>query len=369
MIPHRFGAGSAFTVGLEEELMVLDGRTLALAPRGRTLIEGAAGHGLAGEVKEELFASHVELVSEVCAGPGEALEQLAALRLAVRDLAAAAGLAVAAAGTHPFSVPEEQEIAADPRYEEFVRSAGPSARRQGVQGLHVHVGMPDPDTCYRALEGVLPWLPLVLALSANSPYLAGRETGLASNRAELLAQLPRSGAPPAFGSYPAWEAFVERLVALGIVDDYRRAWWDVRPAPRFGTLEVRVPDQPTALALTGALAALVQALCVTVLRGPEPCPDAAGRGLYQQNRWAALRHGTAAELVHPGGDRVVPAPELAAELLELVGPAARELGTETLLAPLDPGSHEGSCQLELGRASGVEAVCADLVARTVGFER
>src|SRR5205823_4148804 len=130
-------------------------------------------------------------------------------RALAAELAGRDGLVVAAAGSHPFSDPEEQEIAPDPRYRRFAKHAGASARRQGVQGLHVHVGMPDPDACWRALEWILPWLPLLLALSANSPYLAGRETGLASSRAEVLAQLPRSGAPAAFRSYREWESFVE----------------------------------------------------------------------------------------------------------------------------------------------------------------
>ena len=121
-----------------------------------------------------------------------------------------------------------------------------------------------------ALEGVLAWLPVVLALSANSPFLGGEETGLVSARAEVLAQLPRAGAPPVFGSYGEWEAFVERFVRLGLADGYTRFWWDIRPHPRFGTLEIRAPDQPTAMELTAAFTALLQALCVTVLEGRPP---------------------------------------------------------------------------------------------------
>ena len=160
-------------------------------------------------------------------------------------LAEERGLRLAAAGSHPTSRPEDEEIADEARYAEFVDYAGVSARRQGVSGLHVHVGMPSAEACFHALEGVLPWLPVVLALSANSPYLAGQETGMQSNRAEVLAQLPRSGAPPAFASYEDWEAFVDAFARLGIGADYTRFWWDIRPHPTFGTLEVRMPDQPT----------------------------------------------------------------------------------------------------------------------------
>jgi carboxylate-amine ligase len=223
--------------------------------------------------------------------------------------------------------------------------------------------MPSAEECMRALEGVLPWLPLVLALSANSPYLAGEETGLASARAEVLAQLPRASAPPVFGSYAEWEAFVERFVRIGLADGYTRFWWDIRPHPRFGTLEVRTPDQPTAIENTAAFTALLQALCVTVAEGDPPVP--ANRGDYAQNRWAALRFGPRAELIHPDGERLVGVEELTHELLALIEPAVRELGSGEALRVLDPRSCEGDRQLEIGRERGLQAVAADTAERTL----
>jgi carboxylate-amine ligase len=360
----RWGEPSPFSVGIEEEVMILDSETLLLEPAVGVLVRDAEPLGLDGEIKMELFAAVVELTAPVSTSVPEAVEALRGLRRTAIEIAEGHGLRIAAAGTHPISPPEEQAIADDPRYRAFVEYAGVSARRQGVNGLHVHVGMPSAEACLRALEGVLPWLPLVLALSANSPYLAGRETGLASNRAEILAQLPRAGAPPAFRSYADWEAFAERFQRLGLIDDYRRLWWDVRPHPNLGTLEVRMPDQPTRLELTAAFAALLQALCAVVLAGLEPRYDPAGRGVYQQNRWAALRRGPEAELVHPHEDRLVRVPELAAELVELVAPAAADLGTTRLLEPLLRGASEGDDQLEIGRAQGLEALCGELVRRT-----
>src|SRR6476619_3122245 len=230
--------------------MILDAETFALAPAVEVLIGESEKLELPGRLKTELFASVVELNTDICDSVGGAHEALRELRGAAARIAEENGLRIAAAGSHPFSDPEQQQIAADPRYKEFVGFAGVSARRQGVSGLHVHVGMPSADHCYATLEAILPWLPLVLALSANSPYLAGRATGLASNRAPVLAELPRAGAPPVLGSYAGWEEWVERLVAMGVSADYTRIWWDVRPHPRFGTLEVRVPDQPTVLART-----------------------------------------------------------------------------------------------------------------------
>jgi carboxylate-amine ligase len=159
---------------------------------------------------------------------------------------------------------------------------------------------------------------------------------------------------------------VERLMRLGVTADYTRLWWDIRPHPRFGTLEVRMPDQPTRLELCGAFAALLQALTVTVLQRPERAFDASARGVYQQNRWAAARFGLGAELVHPDAERAAQVPALADELLSLAGRAARELGAAELLAVLDSGRTEGDRQLAIGRADGLVAVCADLVDRTVG---
>ena len=343
--------------------MILDAESLALSSGVESLVSWAEGRTLPGVLKMELLASMVELATDVCASPQAALESLRGLRAAAAEGAREHGLLVAAAGTHPFSIPEEQDIAPDPRYREFVAYAGISARRQAVCGLHVHVGMPGPEECMRALEGVLPWLPVVLALSANSPYLAGEETGLASKRAEVLAELPRAAAPPVFGSYAEWEAFVERFVRLGLADSYTRFWWDIRPHPHFGTLEIRAPDQPTSVERGCVFVALLQALCATVLEGPRPRP--ANRGDYAQNRWAAFRFGPRAELIHPDGDRLASVPQLTHEVLALVAPAVRELGTVELLHKLEPRFCEGDRQLEVGRAHGLDAVAADVAERTV----
>jgi len=340
VIPHSFGSSEPFTVGIEEELFCLDGETLAPRPFPREALDGA-------RLKEELFASVVELNTGVHRTVAEAVEELAALRARAKEAAGEAGFVLAAAGTWPTAVPEEQPVGESSAYRKFVDYAGPSARRQYVSGLHVHVGMESPEACMAALEAVLPWLPLVLALSANSPYVAGEDTELRSARAEILALLPRSAAPPVFGGYEDWERFVERLVALGLADEITRVWWDARPHPRFGTLEIRVADQPTRLETTGALAVLLQAM-VSRLEDAGP----ANRGLYAQNRWAALRFGHEAELVHPDGSRLVSVPELLAELAERVGsqkPGVPDQARE---------------QLEVARADGLDSVCRRLVELT-----
>jgi glutamate---cysteine ligase / carboxylate-amine ligase len=184
----------------------------------------------------------------------------------------------------------------------------------------------------------------VLALSTNSPYLAGRVTGLASNRAEILAQLPRSGAPPIFERYAEWEDWIQRFIATGVASDYTQFWWDVRPHPRFGTLEIRMPDQPTSLETSAALIALLRDLAEWALEHPAGVP--ADRGVYQQNRWAAGRFGPGAQLIHDGRLAYVP------ELFGRLPVAAPELNAAT---------SEGALQLAAGDAHNA---CADIVRRT-----
>jgi len=342
----------ALTVGVEEELWILDGETLELAPDVRKLLSGAEKLTLPGVLKTELHASVVEVTNEVADSPDEAVDRIGALREAAAEIARANGLLLAAAGSHPTSSPDRQEIAPEERYREFVEYAGPSARRQGVSGLHVHVGMPSADDCYRVMESILPWLPLVLALSANSPYFAGEETGLLSTRAEVLGFLPRAGAPPPVRSYAEWETFVERMVATGLASTYTSFWWDVRLHPQLGTLEVRAPDQPTSLERTRAFVRLLHALCSWALDAPARPYDPSERGIYAQNRWAASRFGPHGKLIHPDRAAALTVPEL-----------LRELPVDA--AGFDGESCEADRQLDVGRGDGLRAVCADLVERSV----
>ena len=345
--------------------MILDGWTFEQVAAVDRIISGTSGRSLPGRIKTELFASVFETNTDVCATVVEVDEALPVLRRAAAAAAEREGLAIAAAATHPFANPEGQPIVKEERYVTFVGYGGISVRRQGVQGLHVHVGMPSAEECWRCLDAILPWLPVVLALSANSPWFAGELTGMASNRAPVLAELPRAGGPPGFASYAEWESWVERLVALGVTQDYTRIWWDVRPHPALGTLEVRMPDQPTDVRLSSAFAALLQAMCATALEGR--LPDGAarlgdrGRADYAQNRWAAARFGPRAELLHPDGTSVGSASSLGAELIELVRPAARALGGEAALDRLEPAS----CEAELQLTTSPLAAAADLVTRSL----
>jgi len=238
-------------------------------------------------------------------------------------------LRVHAAAMHPFSRGADQEIVPEPRYWKMKAEVGPDIFRQLVCGLHVHVGMPDPEACLRALEGVLRWLPEVLSLSANSPYRDGEESGLRSSRARRLGELPRSAAPPVFRSWADWEEHTAGR-------DYTRMWWDVRPHPRLGTLEVRIADQQTDVGRAAAFAALLQALAAEAI---ESSPETVDRDDYLRRRKLA-----AAE--------PLPTDALAAA----AAPAAATLGTTEFVDGLLASPSEVDRQLEVGRAEGVEAV-------------
>jgi carboxylate-amine ligase len=369
VIEHRFGASDPLSLGIEEEIMILDGETLMPAPEVETLVRGAEELHLPGVLKTELHASVVELNTGVARNGVEAFAALRALRAAAAQIAEANGLAVAAAGAHPLARAEDLVIVPEQRYLDFVEYAGVSAIRQGVNGLHVHIGMPGPEESLHVLDGILGWLPLVLALSANSPYSGGEETGMASYRAEILGLLPRRGAPPALASYSDWEELMERLIATGLVTDYTAIWWDARIHPKFGTLEIRSPDQPTSVALTAGFVALLQALCAHALAEGRRSREVGSRVVYDQNRWAASRFGPRATFIHPEAGHAIEVPQLAAELLERVRPYARELGTEALLDAVPLDRCEGDVLLDVGRRDGLREACRDLVARTLDFPR
>jgi len=337
VIEAHFGESPPFSLGVEEELMILDAETLEPAGAVEVLLRGAASLELAGSMKTELHASVVELNTGVCMDAAEAIAVLRELRAAADRIARDNGLVVAAAGAHPTVPLESLPVVQEPRYLEMLEHVGYPARRQGVNGLHVHVGVESAERCHERLEAVLSWLPVVLALSANSPFVDGVANGMLSNRAGVLAELPRGGPPPAFESYSAWEAWVERLVSLGVMADYTRIWWDIRPHPRLGTLEIRVADQPTSLERTELLVRVLRDLVEHAPARVTP------RGDYVHNRVAAASFGLDAQLIHPGGGSVVTARDLARYLLGAEAP--------------EPEAH---AQLAAGAS-----VAADLVARTL----
>jgi carboxylate-amine ligase len=296
----RFGAAPPWSLGVEEELMLVDAGTLEPSRDGYSRVFGEATE----RIKPELFESFVEITTPVVSTPEEVAAELRALRQEVAERAAEQGLAVLATGSHP-TLRGQLPLVPVERYRRLKAQLGPRLYRQHVCGLHVHVSVPDPDACLRAFEGVLPALPGLLAASANSPYWEGADSGRRSIRSRILLEMPTGGTPPLLRSWDDWESATR--------GDSKRRHWDVWPRPEYGTLEVRVLDQPTSLRRTVELAAEVQRLVREAAEFEGPPHD---REAYATERDAAGRDG--------GG------PE-AERQLEL-GPAAavREIAARTL---------------------------------------
>jgi carboxylate-amine ligase len=243
----RFGSAPPWSLGVEEELMLVDAETLEPARDGFSRVFGEA----AERIKPELFESFVEITTPVVETAEEVEAELRALRREVAARAAEHGLGVLATGSHPTARGRIPIVPVD-RYERLKAKLGPRLYRQVVCGLHVHVSVPDPDTCLRAFEGVLPRLPDLLARSANSPYWDGEDSGWRSIRSRILLEMPTGGTPPVLRGWNDWTAATR--------GDSKRRHWDVWPRPEYGTLEVRVIDQPTSLRRTAEFAAEIQRL-------------------------------------------------------------------------------------------------------------
>jgi len=326
-VEHQF-TGPPYTIGVEEELMIVDGETLNLSNSIEALLEGIP-QDLEGEVKPELLESVCEVASTPCSNTVEVGEQLRGLRRAAQDTAAEAGLAIGSAGTHPFAMWEDARVVARPRYRELIAGLQFIARQELIFGVHVHVAVDDPDKAIHVTNGMRVHVPLLLALSANSPFWRADETGLQSTRTPIFRAFPRVGIPP---RYDDWEDYVKRIEFMTtsrVIQDYTYLWYDVRPHPRFGTVEVRVMDSQTRLEHTLGLAALVQAL-VKELGEHYEARKELGRYPYEmldENKFIAARHGLDGELVDlPSSDRV-PTKQLARRVLDRVREHAEDLGS------------------------------------------
>ena len=260
VLEHKFGEGDPYTLGVEEEYMLLDPESFDLVQHIDTVLASIAGHELEERVKPELMQSVLEIATPVCRTAGDVDRELRKLREYVTSVAQDENLRVGSAGTHPFSHFERQRITARDRYRALVDQLQYVARRELIFGLHIHVAVDDPDKAIQVVNGLLVELPPLLALSANSPFWRGEATGLSSTRQMVFAAFPRSGPPPRFSDYNDYAEVVGQLEKTGCIADYTHIWWDIRPHPRLGTVEVRVCDAVTRVEHAVALAAYCQAL-------------------------------------------------------------------------------------------------------------
>ena len=317
--------GQPYTIGIEEELMILDAGSLELVNAIESMLEPAA----VGEIKPELMESVLEISTDPCANLTEAGEQLRALRHQVVETAAGKGLAIGSAGTHPFALWEDQRIVARPRYRDLISALRFVARQELIFGVHVHVGVDDPDKAIHVANGMRLHMGVLLGLSANSPFWRAGSTGLASGRTPIFRAFPRVGIPPTYKDWADYEQRIEFMVNAGVIEDYTYLWYDVRPHPSLGTVEIRVMDSQTHVEHTLGLSALVHGLVHELSEHYE-----SGRKLsdyptemLDENKWLAARHGLDGELVDlPSPDKVATR-ALARRLLDRVRDRCQDLGS------------------------------------------
>jgi carboxylate-amine ligase len=337
--PHELGP---YTVGIEEEVMLLDEVSWALAHRIDSVLPRLPHRQ--NSFTAETHGSALEIQTGVHATIASSIEELGALRRELEETLRPLSMRAAGAGTHPFAVWQEIVVSAGERYQFVYGSMRELARREPTFGLHVHVAVPNPEEAIHVANRLRTHIPLLLALSVNSPFWQGRDTGLASARTPLFQAFPRVGIPRAFDDYADYVESVDVLIRSDAVPEPTFLWWDVRPQPRFGTVEVRIMDAQTTLADTAAIAALVQCIVRAEVEGAAHLERCMPQEVLAENRFLAARDGMEAELIEPDLERRVPARELLADLVVVCRPHAQDLGCEAELERVS----------ELGRRTGAQ---------------
>jgi carboxylate-amine ligase len=320
-----------YTVGLEEEVMLLDPHDWELAQRSDEILPRLS-RGLAAHVSAETHQAAIELATDAHATVAGAHAQLRDLRGSLAAELAELGFAAAAAGTHPTALWTETRVSPASRYQVIHGTMADLASREPTFALHVHVGVPDEDRGIELYNRLRAHLPLLLALSANSPFWQGRATGLASTRTSVFGTFPRTGVPRRFASYEDWVETVDTLLRCGAFPEPTFLWWDIRPQPAFGTVEIRCMDAQADVRATAALCALVQCLARLELEDGYASPTLVGaEEVLEENRFLAARDGMEADLLDPGAEVRAPARAQLRRLLDALGPHADALGCRTEL--------------------------------------
>ncbi|HMJ74079.1 MAG TPA: YbdK family carboxylate-amine ligase [Solirubrobacterales bacterium] len=355
--PHRFGASPPLSLGVEEELLLVDERQQLIAA-SEAVIDTISG-ALAGRVSSEIFTEQIELKTGICHGAGEALRDLREARRAVLE----AGFGLLGSGLHPSAGSGKVDLVAEPRYE-VVRKDFGNLLRTPPCGLHVHIGIPDPEVAVRVANAFRCYLPALQALSANSPFQDGTDSGHASARTSVVRSYPRFQVPREFRDYEDFCRVADQLIAAAGVDDYTYIWWDVRPHPQLGTVEVRAVDVQTDAAASASIAALIQAIAARELDRPS-IPNLSREAL-EESYFQAASHGLEAEILL---DEETPEPArvIVRRMLDSVRPYARELGEEAALDEIERILREGNGaedQRRVHRQAGMDGLLDYLAERT-----
>lgn len=324
-----------FTIGVEEEYLLVDRETRALAVVPDALMDDCKA-ALGDQVSPEFLQCQIEVGTGICATAADALDDLAHLRRTIRDCAERYGLAPIAASCHPAADWKDQHHTDKARYNQLRDDLGGVGQRMLICGMHVHVGLNSDALRADLMSQLSYFLPHLLALSTSSPFWQGQDTGLASYRLSVFDNLPRTGLPPTLDSWDEYQRSVDALVALGVIEDSSKIWWDLRPSAAFPTLETRICDVSPRLRDTVALAALVQCLCRMLWRLKQRNQRwrKYDSFLVQENRWRAQRYGTTEGLIDFGRRAIVPFAELLDEMFDLVEEDAGVLQCVTALDAL-----------------------------------
>jgi carboxylate-amine ligase len=321
-------AQQKFTLGVEEEYMIIDPETRELQSHDQKIVE-MASKVLDDQVKAEMHQAVVEVGTQICQDVEDARTQIKHLRKTVSDIAKSLGLRMGASGTHPFSHWSTQLITPNPRYEEIVSEMQEAARSNLIFGLHVHVGIDDKDLAIHIANSMRYFLPHVYALSTNSPFWEGRNTGFKSFRTKVFDKFPRTGIPDLFQSYADFEAYVNMLVKTRCIDNAKKIWWDLRVHPFYNTIEFRICDIPMTADETITIAAIFQALVAKLykLRMQNLNFMIYTRALINENKWRASRYGIDGKLIDFGKEEEVRCRSLILELLDFIDDVVDELGS------------------------------------------
>jgi glutamate---cysteine ligase / carboxylate-amine ligase len=334
----------SLTIGIEEEYQTVDPETRDLRSHiSAEIIQ--KGRTLLGEVvKPEMHQSVVEIGTGVCATIQDARAEIRDIRRQIVDLARANGLRLSAGGTHPFAHWANQEIYPDDRYRIIVEDMKMVARANLIFGLHVHIGVEDRETAIQIMNGARYFLPHILALSTNSPFWMGMDSGLRSYRCKVFDKFPRTNIPDVYSSWSEFENYVDLLIRTKCIDNAKKIWWDIRPHPHFPTLEFRICDMPMRLDETVAIAALCQAVIAKLYKLHEQNLSFRhySRSLLMENKWRAARYGLDGKLIDFGKQQEVPVRQLIGEILEFVSDVTGELGSGREISYIERILEEGS---------------------------
>ena len=329
--PITFQTSKPFSLGVEIELQILDKSDLNLVPRAPEIL-ALVPKELKERIKPEFIRSMIEVNTEICADMDQVKENLAYLIQQAEEIADANDSLLFATSLHPFSKYTDQELSSHPRYNRIMDDLQLVGRRFITQGLHVHVGMDNHEDAIRVCDNIRLFLPVLLALTCSSPYYGGIDTGLQSYRAKLFEALPLAGMPDELGNWEQFLDMVNLLTNTGIISEVRDLWWDVRPHPDFGTIEIRICDLPSSFSEILAIVALIQGLVVSITESDKHLNP--NMQVLKSNKWQAARYGLEGKFVYPLLQKKISLKEAVGEILAKTAPAMTELGTVHYLSVL-----------------------------------